>query len=147
VSNQKIIRAIGKDGKPVKGFIGELKTKSFVDKYEWKLAEDDKKIFNKIVKSYYKRIEIKPRVRFNNEVGFHTVKLAGVEYVAVQPITGYILKTSEKESEIRVGKPGQKGFGYTKLADLRKCLLIPRYQNNNYPGFALANFTNKLIAI
>jgi len=147
MNKQKLVRAIGRDGKPIKGFKGGLKTKSFVDKYEWELTEQQEKMQSKIVKAYFKRVETKPRVRFNKELGMFTLKLASVEYVAIQPITGYIYKKSDKESEVRIGKPGQEGFGYTKLADLRKCLLTPRYQNNDYPAFAPANIKNKLIAI
>lgn len=129
--------------KDERGMIMEWKT-NYIEKYGWDLKPEEEKLFTKIITAYFKRIKEKRRIRFNHKVGFHTVKLAGYEYVAHEPMRATIYIKNGTESNVKIGHPGDKGFGFNHFVEIQKCVLSPRYGNIKLPSFAPPNFKNKV---
>lgn len=118
------------NGEEVKGFLGEYKPGYFSDKFKWEMSEEDENRFAKITEAYLRRCKNKPGVKYNDGIGFHKVKLAGYEYVLIEPLPLTIYKDKGK-----FNKPGDEGFGYNFIADIRKCFVVPRFAEKIMPAF------------
>jgi hypothetical protein len=117
---------------------GQLPT-SFADKYEWKLTEDEKIVFDKIVKAYSRRMIKNPILKPTPEKKETTIILAGIIYCIIMPIPRFTYKIIDKKEKIlktgimeSPGFAGSPSFNDNPI-DLRECVLAPKHANKAHP--------------